>query len=173
MSCASEPRLQGLLDGELTDGERLELEAHLALCEGCRVKAAEMEGLAKRLRARLSLLDPDEIRELSSSAVVALRPTPVRPARARAWLLRPLPALAASLVAVVLALTALRDEPAARQPEPAVPPDLVLSDPNQGWHDRELVITLEREDGTTDVIVASREERSTRRFTLSTEETRR
>jgi len=58
MSCITDGILRARLDGELSESERQEVEAHLAGCAECRRRADAMAGQAERVRGILARLDP-------------------------------------------------------------------------------------------------------------------
>lgn len=64
--------LTSLLDGELSDEERVPAEAHLARCGSCRAEFAEMQGLVSLLRD-LPQYKPPRTFTLSPEQVVATR----------------------------------------------------------------------------------------------------
>ena len=55
---APDPRLTGLLDGELSDAERQRLEEHLRVCARCSRDLAQVESARRALRKATQLLDP-------------------------------------------------------------------------------------------------------------------
>jgi anti-sigma factor RsiW len=58
MSCITDGILRARLDGELSEGERLEVETHLAACAECRRRAEAMAQQGEHVRGILARLDP-------------------------------------------------------------------------------------------------------------------
>jgi|SRR5579863_609742 len=58
MNCVTDGILRARLDGELSESERQEVEAHLAGCAECRRRAEAMAEQAERVRGILARLDP-------------------------------------------------------------------------------------------------------------------
>lgn len=58
MSCITDGILRARLDGELSESERQEVEAHLASCAECRSRAEAMAAQAERVRGIMAHLDP-------------------------------------------------------------------------------------------------------------------
>ena len=56
MSCFNDGMLRALVDGELSEGERAELEEHLRLCASCGARFEVIAHNADRVRSALSSL---------------------------------------------------------------------------------------------------------------------
>jgi hypothetical protein len=92
-----EGKLHAYLDGELSEGQRAELEAHLATCEACRARLDEAKALGARASGLLAELEPGAVHppawsELEARASARSGASAPRP-RVRPWL-----AWAASIV---------------------------------------------------------------------------
>jgi putative zinc finger protein len=58
MNCITDGILRAKLDGELSEGERLEVEEHLGACAECRRRAETLAQQAERVHGILARLDP-------------------------------------------------------------------------------------------------------------------
>ena len=66
------PKIQLILDGELTAEEREDVMQHIAMCEGCEQELQEAEDFSCRIRAsRPNLNAPDSLRQLIFEKIVA------------------------------------------------------------------------------------------------------
>lgn len=120
MSCEMEPKVSLLIDGELADAERVDVEAHLKHCAACRQVRRDFLHLSETIRSHRV-----EPRGSTSDALDALLST----AHGGFWKRRvsvPLPlATAATVTVLVLGAWAALQQltPAA----PAVPADVTLA----------------------------------------------
>lgn len=128
MTTHERERLAAWLDGELSPGQRAEVEDHLAVCSDCAALLAEMEGVDQVVRtmpveAPSDYFDdlPGRVRsriESEAGTPATAKPTPVR-GRVPAWTWA---AAAALLLAVITPLTLERRERGAPSgPEMAAP----------------------------------------------------
>ena len=122
MKCKSARILiSAVVDGELTERERLALDAHLAECVNCRGERKSAEAL----RRNLTVWEAEEPAESLADAF-ALRLRREQESRARGWraLIFPrLPAfgLASAVAAAVLVLVYVAVQPRHQAPEPGRP----------------------------------------------------
>ncbi|HEV2493579.1 MAG TPA: zf-HC2 domain-containing protein [Terriglobia bacterium] len=116
MSCITDGLLRARLDGELSEGERQEVEAHLAHCSECRRRAEAMAEQAERVRGILARLDPAAGEPLSDARTALARfraehiasqdeHTPSLLERLFARRLRPVWGALAALVAIAVAVS--------------------------------------------------------------------
>jgi len=74
MSCARwEGKILGYVDGRLKEGERLELEKHLAACPACRVRVNEFRAV-NVLLDELPMIEPSPAFDIRVHARVAAEP---------------------------------------------------------------------------------------------------
>lgn len=102
MSCERDEALNAWVDGQLGAEARVELEAHLANCAGCRAKRDALDALRRELEGAFT----PESRFATSLAERVARGYE-RPARSRAWGF----AAAAAVALAVLSLLVFRREP--------------------------------------------------------------
>ena len=76
-------RLDALVDGELTAGERAEVDAHLAGCPECRDEAAALRRLRSGARALVDAVEP--VRDLWPGIATRIAGAPVAAPRRRSW----------------------------------------------------------------------------------------
>lgn len=98
---AMTPRLDALLDNELTPAERDEVERHLAACPDCQAELAALRAIQVEARALPRSIAPSPA--LWRGIERRLGPVPLAPRRAIA--LRPLPLVAAAIALVLLGAT--------------------------------------------------------------------
>ncbi len=81
MTCSwSEARFERLLDGDLPAGERVEVNAHLASCDGCRSLFDELRVVDGLLQRPRPVEPPDDFTRATMADVRAMPPPrPVRP----------------------------------------------------------------------------------------------
>lgn len=71
MNCTTDGILRARLDGELSESERQQVEAHLAHCAECRRRAESMAEQAARVRGILARLDPAAVTEPDARTALA------------------------------------------------------------------------------------------------------
>src|SRR5260370_8421945 len=74
MSCGRmENKIMGFVDGRLKEGERLEMEKHLALCAACQLRVNEFRSV-HALLDELPMIEPSAAFDLRVNARVAAEP---------------------------------------------------------------------------------------------------
>ncbi len=117
MSCSRmENKILGYVDGRLKEGERLEMEKHLATCGACQLRVNEFRAVMGLLD-ELPVIEPSEAFDVRVRARVA-----AEPGKQRWWaLVMPAPrvAFAASMLLLAMVWIGTRSGPS----QPAISPD--------------------------------------------------
>ena len=157
MSCIDQETLLRYLDGEMPDPDREEVTLHLEACAKCRAEIEATEASRELIHETIASIEPAEVivpafeyedpkgsrRSLSSSRHPRLTTT-ILP---RAWM-RPAAILVAAALIVAVAIPMFSGDPI-KPPDPAseaFESELDHSDPNNAWHQRELVFTFRNSD---------------------------
>ncbi|SRR5229473_3815208 len=108
MNCSRmEKKIMGYVDGRLKEGERLEMEKHLAACGACRVRVSEFRAVNVLLE-ELPMIEPSAAFDVRMQARVA-----AEPARQSWWAwLAPSPRVAFAASMLLLAMVWLGSRPA-------------------------------------------------------------
>ncbi len=108
MNCSRmEKKIMGYVDGRLKEGERLEMEKHLAACGACRVRVSEFRAVNVLLE-ELPMIEPSAAFDVRMQARVAAEPT-----RQSWWAwLAPSPRVAFAASMLLLAMVWLGSRPA-------------------------------------------------------------
>jgi anti-sigma factor RsiW len=70
-------KLSPLIDGELRRGERIEVESHLASCQECAARAADLRAESALIRVGMELLADDaDLRDFSKKVMSRISPAP-------------------------------------------------------------------------------------------------
>jgi len=102
-----EKKIMGYVDGRLKEGERLEMEKHLAACGACRVRVSEFRAVNVLLE-ELPMIEPSAAFDVRMQARVA-----AEPARQSWWAwLAPSPRVAFAASMLLLAMVWLGSRPA-------------------------------------------------------------
>jgi len=102
-----EKKIMGYVDGRLKEGERLEMEKHLAACGACRVRVNEFRAV-NVLLDELPMIEPSAAFDVRMQARVA-----AEPARQSWWAwLAPSPRVAFAASMLLLAMVWLGSRPA-------------------------------------------------------------
>jgi len=102
-----EKKIMGYVDGRLKEGERLEMEKHLAACGACRVRVNEFRAV-NVLLDELPMIEPSAAFDVRMQARVAAEPT-----RQSWWAwLAPSPRVAFAASMLLLAMVWLGSRPA-------------------------------------------------------------
>ena len=117
MSCVRmESKILGYVDGRLKEGERLEVEKHLAACPACRLRVNEFRAVSGLLD-ELPVIEPSPAFDLRVYARVAAEPAK------RSWWASLAPSPRVAFAAFVLLLAMFWVGTRQNQPQPQIAQD--------------------------------------------------
>lgn len=137
MSCLNKEILLKKIDGELLDHEVLRVDSHLAGCETCKCKVAQLTAERENLFMQLDKLNPPRV-HIPDFVV----PQPIIHFRKKRRIHPAFNVAAAVLLFFVWVISQLPESPKISQQEVLLQMMFDGEDPNKLWHDKEMMILL-------------------------------